>query len=81
MPCRGREFLPLLGNNHNVMDRTRQAESGRLKAYVAWILEATRDYGIKGVNPGGVETIDIGGTKIAALDDVVPGFEVTPRHV
>ncbi len=80
-PLLDRAFLTLLGNNHYVMDRIREGERGRLRAYVAWILEATRAYGIKVVNPGGVETWKQGGKKIAALDDAVPGFDVTPRQI
>src|SRR5690348_7728613 len=70
-----------MGNNHAVMDRIRAGEHGRLRDYVAWLLGATRGYGVKVVNPGGVESWKQGRGSLATLDDVVPHFEVTPRQI
>jgi formylmethanofuran dehydrogenase subunit A len=80
-PIIDKAFLVLLGNNHYVMDRIRLGERERLKSFVAWLLNATRGFGVKVVNPGGVETWKQGGGNVAALDDVVPHFEVTPRQI
>jgi formylmethanofuran dehydrogenase subunit A len=80
-PIIDKAFLVLLGNNHYVMDRIRQGERERLKTFVAWLLGATRGFGVKVVNPGGVETWKQGGGNVATLDDVVPHFEVTPRQI
>ena len=49
-----------MGNNHYVMDRIRDGERDRLRAFVAWLLDATKGYGVKVVNPGGVETLEAG---------------------
>jgi formylmethanofuran dehydrogenase subunit A len=80
-PVIDKGFLALLGNNHYVMDRVRDGDHGRLKAFVAWLLGATRAYGVKVVNPGGVERWKQGKGNVAALDDVVDHFEVTPRQI
>lgn len=80
-PIIDKAFLVLLGNNHYVMDRIREGERERLKNFIAWLLGATRGFGIKVVNPGGVETWKQGGGNLAKLDDVVPHFGVTPRQI
>jgi formylmethanofuran dehydrogenase subunit A len=80
-PVVDRAMLVLMGNNHAVMDRIRAGERNRLRDHVAWLLGATRGYGVKVVNPGGIETWKQGQGKLSALDDRVPHFEVTPRQI
>jgi formylmethanofuran dehydrogenase subunit A len=80
-PIIDKAFLILLGNNHYVMERVRDGDRGRLRAYLAWVLNASRAFGVKVVNPGGVETWKQGKGNVSKLDDVVPGFEVTPRAI
>jgi formylmethanofuran dehydrogenase subunit A len=80
-PIIDKAFLVLMGNNHYVMDRVRDGDRDRLRAYVAWCLNATKAYGVKVVNAGGVETWKQGKGNVATLDDGVPGFEVTPRGI
>ena len=51
-------FLVLMGNNLPLFELIREAapdEHGRVAEAVAWWLEATGGYGVKLVNPGGVE--------------------------
>src|SRR6185312_11838027 len=48
---------------------------------IAWWLEATGGYGVKLVNPGGVELWKQDNGYISSIDDNVAGFEVTPRQV
>jgi formylmethanofuran dehydrogenase subunit A len=48
---------------------------------VAWWLEATGGYGVKLVNPGGVELWKQDNGNVHSLDDEVAGFEVTPRQI
>ena len=48
---------------------------------VAWWLEATGGYGVKLVNPGGVEMWKHGNRNVTSLDDEVEGLGVTPRRV
>jgi formylmethanofuran dehydrogenase subunit A len=80
-PIIDKAFLTLMGNNHYVMDRIREGAFDRLKDYMAWLLRATKAYGVKIVNPGGVEQWKAGDGRLATLDETVDGFGVTPRQI
>jgi formylmethanofuran dehydrogenase subunit A len=80
-PIIDKGFYVLMGNNHYVMKSIQSGEPERLKAYVAWLLGATKGYAAKLVNPGGVEVWKQTGRNATGLDDVVPHFEVTPRQI
>ncbi|MEM2123492.1 MAG: formylmethanofuran dehydrogenase subunit A [Candidatus Bathyarchaeia archaeon] len=70
----------LLGNNWFVMDYLKEARIEECKGFVAWMLEATKGYAVKLVNPGGVEAWGWG-RYIIGLDDEVPRFGITPREI
>src|ERR671924_881211 len=76
-------FLVLMGNNLALFDLIRAAkESGgarRVADAVAWWLTATGGYGVKLVNPGGVEMWKRRNGNVTSLDDGVDGLGVTPR--
>jgi formylmethanofuran dehydrogenase subunit A len=74
-------FLILMGNNQVLFELIRQSDGARLKDAVAWWLEATGGYGVKLVNPGGVELYKRDNGNVHSLDDSVAGFDVTPRQV
>jgi len=77
-------FLVLMGNNLTLFELIREAGPdgvGRVAEAVAWWLEATGGYGVKLVNPGGVEMWKRGNRNVTSLDDEVEGLGVTPRHV
>jgi formylmethanofuran dehydrogenase subunit A len=78
-PIVDKAFLVLMGNNLSLFDLIRDA--GPLTEAVAWWLEATGGYGVKLVNPGGVEMWKRGNRNVTALDDEVEGLGVTPRRV
>lgn len=80
-PMIDKAFLILMGNNQVLFELIRQADAGRLKDAIAWWLEATGGYGVKLVNPGGVERYRQDNGNVRSLDDDVAGFEVTPRQV
>ncbi len=69
-----------MGNNHFIMRCIRDGEREKARDYVAWLLDATKGYAIKVVNPGGVENWKWG-QNVARLDDEVIGFGVTPRQI
>jgi formylmethanofuran dehydrogenase subunit A len=71
-------FLVLLGNNVALFDLIRR-DPARVRDAVAWWLEATGGYGVKLVNPGGVERWKQDNGNVTSLDDDVAG--VTPRRV
>jgi formylmethanofuran dehydrogenase subunit A len=74
-------FLILMGNNEVLFELIRRSDGERLKDAVAWWLEATGGYGVKLVNPGGVELWKRDNGNVHSLDDSVAGFDVTPRQV
>lgn len=80
-PTIDKALLVLAGNNHYVMERIREGDRGRLRDYVAWLMNATRAYGIKVVNPGGVEAWKQGRGNVSELDELVPHFDVSPRRI
>ena len=80
-PIIDKAFLVLLGNNHYAMDRIREGDRAGLRRFVAWMLGATKAYGVKVVNPGGVEAWKQGRGMPATLDELIPHFEVSPRQI
>ncbi len=81
-PCIDKGFYVLMGNNHYVMQCLMQNEPQKLTAFVAWLLNSTKGYAPKLVNPGGVEvwkTKQAG--NVSGLDSIVDHFNVTPRQI
>ncbi len=71
-------FLVLMGNNLPIFELIR-SDPARVREAIAWWLQATGGYGVKLVNPGGVEMWKRGNANVTSLDDDGPG--VTPRQV
>ena len=71
-------FLVLMGNNLPLFELIR-SEPARVREAIAWWLQATGGYGVKLVNPGGVEMWKRSNGNVTSLDDEGPG--VTPRQV
>ncbi len=80
IPIIDKGCFPLFGNNWFVMEYVKEGRIEELAAYVAWMLEATKGYAIKIVNPGGIEAWHWG-RNLRHLDDTVPHFDVTPREI
>lgn len=80
IPIVDKACFPLFGNNWLVMEYISQGRIEECAAYVAWMLQATRGYGIKIVNPGGIEAW-AWGKNVSSLDDQVPHFAITPREI
>ena len=86
-PMIDKAFLILMGNNQVLFELIRKsagqpgAVSQQLRDAVAWWLDATGGYGVKLVNPGGVERWRQDNGNVHSLDDDVTGFDVTPRQV
>jgi formylmethanofuran dehydrogenase subunit A len=70
----------VLGNNWFIMRYLRDGEMDRAAAYVAWMMKAHKTYGIKCVNPAGVENWGWG-QNVGSLDEANIHFEITPREV
>ena len=81
-PCIDKGFYVLMGNNHYVMKAIKDRDPERLKHFVAWLLGAAKGYGVKLVNPGGVEVWKhhVGGN-VTELDQPVDFYDVTSRQI
>lgn len=80
-PVIDKGFFVLVGNNHYAMKQIAAGEPERLRDFCGWLLGATKGYALKVVNAGGVEVWKQGGSGLAKLDDIVPGFDVSPRQI
>ena len=81
-PMLDKGFLVLAGNNHFVMRKLQESEPQLVQAYLGWLLQATKGYGIKIVNPGGVENWKHRANgNVKTLDDTVDGFGISPRDI
>ena len=81
-PCLDKGFYVLMGNNHYVMRSIKEKEPQKLKAFIAWLLSASKGFAPKLVNPGGVEVWkQKQAGNVHGLDSEVDHFGVTPRQI
>lgn len=80
MPGLDKGFYVLIGNNHFVLKFIKEKNFPALKNYIAWLLEMTKGFACKIVNPGGLINWKSGGNTLL-LDDEVNGYGVTPREI
>jgi formylmethanofuran dehydrogenase subunit A len=79
-PMVDKATYPLLGDWWFVLEYLRDDMIEECAAHVAWMMNATKGYAIKIVNPGGLESWGFGGN-VKNLDDPVPYFNITPREI
>src|SRR5438105_1819562 len=71
----------LMANNEIVLDLLEAGELERAREVVAWLIWAAKGYGVKAVNPGGVEAWKYG-KNASTLFDPVPGYsKTTPAKI
>jgi formylmethanofuran dehydrogenase subunit A len=80
-PLLDKGFLTLVGNNHFAMEQMQAGHRELLRDFLAWLLQAVQGYGLKLVNPGGVEAWKSGGRNVSSIDDEIPGFKLLPRDI
>src|SRR5438874_3660548 len=81
IPIVDKTSLVLMANNEFVLDLLEAGEIERAKDVVAWLVWAAKAYGVKAVNPGGVEAWKYG-KNASTLFDPVPGYnKVTPAVI
>ena len=80
-PVIDKGFFVLVGNNHFALRQIAANEPGKLRDFCGWLLNATKGYALKVVNPGGVEAWKQGHEGLLGLDDETPGFGLTPRQI
>ncbi|MCQ8894346.1 MAG: formylmethanofuran dehydrogenase subunit A [Methanolinea sp.] len=71
---------PVFGNNWFVLEYLKNREIENTCAYISWLLEASKGYAVKVVNPGGTEAWGWG-LNCLTIDDPVPYFDITPREI
>jgi formylmethanofuran dehydrogenase subunit A len=79
IPILDNAAMPLIDNNWMTMEYIKSGDTDLLAAYIAWMIKATKGYGVKVVNPGGTEAW--GWAKNCNLHDAVPFFDVTPADI
>ena len=72
--------LPVFANNWFVLEYLKNREIENSAAYTAWLLAATKGYGVKLVNPGGTAAW-AWGLNCLTLNDPVPFFDITPAEI
>jgi formylmethanofuran dehydrogenase subunit A len=80
IPIIDKACFPVFGNNWLVMEYLSEGKIEECAAFVAWMLQMTKGYAIKVVNPGGIEAW-AWGKNVSTLDDQVPYFNITPREI
>ena len=70
----------VLGNNWFLMRYLREGDIERAAAYVAWMMKTHKTYGIKCVNPCGVENWGWG-KNVSSIDEANIHFDMTPRDM
>ncbi|MDY6965020.1 MAG: formylmethanofuran dehydrogenase subunit A [Halobacteriota archaeon] len=80
IPIVDKGAIPLLDNHWMVMECIKSGDMDKLAAYISWMIKATKGYGIKIVNPGGVEAW-AWGKNVSSINDRVPNFDVSPSEI
>jgi len=70
----------LVDSNWIALDLIQEGDIERLAAYFAWLLDATKCYALKLVDPGS-DVAWLYGQPSLDLDDTVPGYTITPRDI
>lgn len=80
IPLLDKATYPLIGDWWFVLEYLRKGDLAGCARHVAWMLETTKGYAIKIVNPGGLESWGFG-KNVHSIDDEVPNFCITPREI
>ena len=70
----------LLGNSEMVYQYIEKGEKAKLQEYVSWIIDATKSYSVKIVNPGGTNMWKYRGN-MTSIDERIQDFDITPRDI
>ena len=79
-PIIDKAAFTLFGNNYFTLKYVKEGDIEKLKAFIAWLLRATRGYAVKIVNAGGVENWKWG-RNVHGLDGTVEDYDITPRQI
>jgi len=79
-PMVDKATYPLLGDWWFVLEYLSQGKIEECARHVAWMIDSTKGYAIKVVNPGGLEAWS-SGSNVHDLNEQVPCFCITPREI
>ena len=80
IPLLDKATYPLIGDWWFVLEYLQKGDLEGCARHVAWMLDTTKGYAIKIVNPGGLESWGFG-HNVHSIDDQVPNFCITPREI
>ena len=80
VPVIDKSALVLAANNVQALKYLSEGRTDLLDFWLSYLLDASKAYGIKAVNPGGIFSWKQGKT-IEDLDDQIPEFGITPREI
>ena len=80
IPLLDKATFPLIGDWWFVLEYLRKGDLEGCARHVAWMMDITKGYAIKIVNPGGLESWGFG-HNVHSIDDQVPNFCITPREI
>jgi formylmethanofuran dehydrogenase subunit A len=80
IPLLDKATYPLIGDWWFVLEYLQKGDFEACARHVAWMMDTTKGYAIKIVNPGGLESWGFG-KNVHSIDDEVPNFSITPREI
>ena len=80
IPMLDKATYPLIGDWWFVLEYLKNGDIEGCARHVAWMMNTTKGYAIKIVNPGGLESWGFG-RNVHSIDDQVPNFGITPREI
>jgi formylmethanofuran dehydrogenase subunit A len=80
IPVVDKGLYVLAGNNEILMDLLAAGQEDRARDFIAWLVWATKAYGVKIVNPGGVAAWKFGGDA-REFAEPLPPAGVSPRQI
>ncbi|HLN45465.1 MAG TPA: formylmethanofuran dehydrogenase subunit A [Candidatus Sulfotelmatobacter sp.] len=79
-PMLDKASYPLLGDWWFVLEYLQRGDLEGCARHIAWMLQITKGYAIKIVNPGGLESWGFG-RNVQCINDEIANFCITPREI
>ncbi|MDH4183774.1 MAG: formylmethanofuran dehydrogenase subunit A [Nitrospinota bacterium] len=80
IPQVDKAIFTLLGNSEIIFQYLQKGEMSKITEYISWIMDATKAYSVKIVNPGGANMWKYRGN-LHDIDHKLKDFDVSPRQI
>ncbi len=80
IPQVDKAIFTLLGNSEIIFQYLENGEKNKLQEYIAWIIDTTKSYSVKIVNPGGANLWKYC-DNLHNIDEKLKDFDITPRDI